>query len=229
MAPAAGRAPAGLELDGGAPRQRAQRGRQAEQEAGHDRDRQREEENVGVDARSCRRGSVSAPSFDTSLTPSTASPSPATPPATPSARLSIRGPHTSRPRVSPSAARTAISWRRPSARTRKRLATLAQPIRKMRPDGAEQDPQRRRDVADHVVAQVAHHRLEAGVGEHRRRRVTGERGREVAKQLIELGLEPSRDRRPGATARCHGCRTRRAEPGRGRPRSGSRARSRGSG
>ncbi len=129
-------------------------------------------------------------------------------------------------RVSPSAARTAISWRRPSARTRKRLATLAQPIRKMRPDRAEQDPQRGRDVADHLVAQVAHHRFEAGVGQDRRRRITGERSRQVAEQLVELGLGGGAiDARTQPAEAVHAEHAERRDAP-GRPRSGSRPRSR---
>ena len=131
---------------------------------------------------------MSAPSFETSSTPSTARPSPTTPPARPSATLSISKLETRRPRVSPNAARTAISWRRPSARTRKRFATLAQPIRKMSPTAPS-----RIHSAGAMSPTTSSRRsrstaLKPGIGQDRRRRVAGEGRRQIAEELVELGL-----------------------------------------
>ena len=56
-----------------------------------------------------------------------------------------------RARLAPSAARTAISFCRPSARESSRFATLAQAISSTNPTAPSEDDQRLSDVADDLL------------------------------------------------------------------------------
>ena len=76
---------------------------------------------------------------------------PTAPAATPSSRLSARSCRNSRPRPAPSAARTAISCRRPVARASSRLATLTHAISSTSVTARNQHQQRRLHVADELL------------------------------------------------------------------------------
>ena len=96
--------------------------------------------------------------------PHAASSRPSAPPAAARTSASISSCWKTRPRPAPSAARIAISLRRPSARVNSRLPTLAQAISSTSADRAEQHDQRRADVADDHVLQRHDRRAPAGVG-----------------------------------------------------------------
>ena len=83
-------------------------------------------------------------------TPAQAISAPSAPPPNASSSASVTCERTRSPRRAPSARRTARSRRRSSARTVNRLATFAHAIRKTIADRAEQNPQRRRDLADQL-------------------------------------------------------------------------------
>ena len=76
------------------------------------------------------RGMLEGLSATSTRIPQAASPSPAAPPASASARLSVRNWRTSRERLAPSAVRTATSFWRAAARASSMWATLAQAIRR---------------------------------------------------------------------------------------------------
>ena len=77
-------------------------------------------------ANSPARGRFTGRSATTARTPAAAMPTPARPPAIASTPCSTASWRTSRPRLAPSAARTAMSWRRASAPIITRPATLAE-------------------------------------------------------------------------------------------------------
>ena len=78
--------------------------------------------------------------------------------------------------TAPSAARTANSGRRASARTSMRFAMLAHAIEQHRTDRAHEHPQRARDAADHVVLQRANDRGDSHARDVFARDVASERG-----------------------------------------------------
>src|ERR1700693_3997651 len=94
--------------------------------------------------------------------PQALSTAPNAPPATASSRLSVKSWRMRLARVAPMAVRTAISRWRPSARESRRLATLAHAMSSTNPT-AEENPQRRTDARDQLVAQIADAHGGAGV------------------------------------------------------------------
>jgi hypothetical protein len=83
---------------------------------------------AGYTAISARRGKSLGPMRTRASTPSCASSQPSAPPAAPNTKLSTSNALAIRARPAPSAARTASSWRRASARTSMRFAMLAHAI-----------------------------------------------------------------------------------------------------
>ena len=141
-------------------------------------------------------------------TPAHAMSAPAAPP--PPRAAAPRSPASAPGRLvrAPSARRTARSRRRSSARTVNRLATFAHAIRNTIADRAEQNPQRRRDLADKLFAQRLHHRPVALHDPHV--------GRGAAQPLLHAPRErlELRHQRGAVRSRLHACDRARTEPAR---------------
>ena len=90
--------------------------------------------------------------------------SPSAPPATASSTLSVSSWRTIRPRLAPSAARTAISFCRASARDSSRFATFAQAMSSTKPTAPIRIDQRTPHVADDLFLQRHDAERQAAVG-----------------------------------------------------------------
>ena len=136
------------------------------------------------------RGRLAGPSALITRIPCQARRRPSTVPAAASTRLSVSIWATMRPRPLPIAARTAISRPRSEARTRSRLAMLAQAISSTKPTAPSSASSAGRSVLHHVALHAGHHDLEllgrvelVGLPEPRRHAVH-----------LGLGLRPGRRR-----------------------------------